>query len=105
MPTVSPRTLTVVIPALNEEEAIGSTIRRCLDARDEIKRAAGLDDVELIVVSDGSTDRTVEIARGFHDVEVIVFEKNRGYGAAIKEGFRHGRGDLVGFVDADGTCD
>jgi glycosyltransferase involved in cell wall biosynthesis len=101
----SPRTLTIVIPALNEEEAIGETISRCLAARDEIRRVADLDDVEVIVVSDGSTDRTVEIARGFDEVEVIVFEKNRGYGAAIKEGFRRGRGELVGFLDADGTCD
>ena len=102
---MSARTLTVVIPALNEEEAIGSTIQRCLNAREEIKFAAGLDDVELIVVSDGSTDRTAEIACGFEEVQVIVFEKNRGYGAAIKEGFRRGRGALVGFLDADGTCD
>lgn len=100
-----PRTLTIVIPALNEEEAIGSTVRRCLDAREAIRREAGLDDIEIIVVSDGSTDRTVEIARSFDEVEVIVFEKNRGYGAAIKEGFRRGSGSLVGFLDADGTCD
>jgi glycosyltransferase involved in cell wall biosynthesis len=100
-----PRILTAVIPALNEEEAIGSTIVRCLSAREMIKRVAGLDDVEIIVVSDGSTDRTVEIAQGFDEVKVIVFEKNRGYGAAIKEGFRQGKGSLVGFIDADGTCD
>ena len=98
-------TLTIVIPALNEEEAIGRTITRCLEARAIIKRTAGLDDVELIVVSDGSTDRTVEIARAFNDISVIVFETNRGYGAAIKEGFRQGKGSLVGFIDADGTCD
>jgi glycosyltransferase involved in cell wall biosynthesis len=36
---------------------------------------------------------------------VIVFERNRGYGAAIKEGFRQASGDLLGFLDADGTCD
>ena len=34
-----------------------------------------------------------------------MFEQNRGYGAAIKEGFRQGTGKLVGFLDADGTCD
>jgi glycosyltransferase involved in cell wall biosynthesis len=100
-----PTTLTIVIPALNEEEAIAKTIDECLDAREPIKRAAGLDEVEIIVVSDGSTDRTVEIARGFDDVKVIVFAQNRGYGAAIKEGFRQGSGGLVGFIDADGTCD
>ncbi len=105
MSVPQPHTLTVVIPALNEEEAIGNTVRRCLDARESIKRAAGLDHVEIIVVSDGSTDRTAEIARGFDEIEVIAFEKNRGYGAAIKEGFRRGSGSLVGFLDADGTCD
>jgi glycosyltransferase involved in cell wall biosynthesis len=105
MPITRPRSLTVVIPALNEEDAIGSTISRCLAAREKIKLVAGLDDVEIIVVSDGSTDRTVEIARSFDEVMVIVFEKNKGYGAAIKEGFRRGRGSLVSFIDADGTCD
>jgi glycosyltransferase involved in cell wall biosynthesis len=100
-----PTTLTIVIPALNEEGAIAGTITRCLQAREQIKREAGLDDVEIIVVSDGSTDRTVEIARGFNEVEVIVFERNRGYGAAIKEGFGRGKGTLVSFLDADGTCD
>ena len=105
MSVAQARTLTVVLPALNEEHAIGGTVRRCLDAREEIKRTARLDDIEIIVVSDGSTDRTVEIARSFDEVEVIVFEKNRGYGAAIKEGFARGNGGLVGFIDADGTCD
>jgi glycosyltransferase involved in cell wall biosynthesis len=97
-------TLTIVIPALNEEEAIGGTITRCLEAREIIKRTASLDDVEIIVVSDGSTDRTAEIARTFPDIGLIEFDTNRGYGAAIKEGFRQGKGSLVGFIDADGTC-
>jgi glycosyltransferase involved in cell wall biosynthesis len=109
MPTVPSPVLTVVIPALNEEESIGSTIRRCLDARQEICRTGGVRDVQVIVVSDGSTDRTADIARELAATEpsvtVIVFEKNRGYGAAIKEGFERGTGDLVGFLDADGTCD
>jgi glycosyltransferase involved in cell wall biosynthesis len=97
--------LTIVIPALNEEEAIASTVERCLAACEEIQFAAGLELVELIVVSDGSTDRTAEIAESFDEVKLIVFEQNRGYGAAIKEGFRQGRGNLLGFIDADGTCD
>jgi hypothetical protein len=97
--------LTIVIPALNEEEAIGDTIRRTLEAREHITANSPVRDLDVVVVSDGSTDRTEEIARGFEDVTTLVFEKNRGYGAAIKCGFEHGRGDLVSFLDADGTCD
>ena len=49
------QSLTIVIPALNEEDAIGSTIERCLEARDAICDDAGIAEVEIIVVSDGST--------------------------------------------------
>jgi len=98
------RILTIVIPALNEEDAIGATIQRCLDARDHIVAASSIDAVELIVVSDGSSDRTEEIAKGFSEVSVLAFDTNRGYGAAIKTGWQHGCGEYLGFLDGDGTC-
>lgn len=97
--------LTIVLPAYNEEDAIGATIERCLAARHTIVDNSPVSEVEVIVVSDGSTDRTAEIAAGYDDVHLITFEKNRGYGAAIKCGFQEGTGELVGFLDADGTCD
>ncbi len=100
-----PRSLTVVVPAYNEEEAIGDTVSRCVAARDFIVEHSPVSSVEIIVVSDGSTDRTAEIVRQAPDVSLIEFEENRGYGAAIKEGFRQGTGDFVGFLDGDGTCD
>ncbi len=102
---MSDAALTIVIPALNEEAAIGDTISRCLAAREEIKATADLADVQIVVVSDGSTDRTVEIAEGFEEVRLIVFPTNRGYGAAIKRGWEIGDTGLLGFLDADGTCD
>lgn len=98
--------LLIAIPALNEEESIGSTVRRCLEAREHIVSGGVATAVEITVVSDGSTDRTVEIARGFGDaIDLVVFEVNRGYGAAIKEAWRRSDADLLGFLDADGTCD
>jgi glycosyltransferase involved in cell wall biosynthesis len=102
--------LTIVIPALNEEEAIGQTIQRTLDAVAEIQARGHVGRIEIIVVNDGSTDRTPQIAQAFVDrhpdgVKLIQFAKNRGYGTAIKEGFRAGSGDLLSFLDADGTCD
>ncbi len=102
---IDPKSFTIVVPALDEEAAIGDTIARCLAARSSILEAAGLERVEIVVVSDGSTDRTAEIARGFDEVKTIVFEENRGYGAAIKEGWRQSNSLFLGFLDADGTCD
>lgn len=100
-----PKSLTIVIPALNEEEAIGHTLERCLAARESIKKNTPIEEIEIVVVSDGSTDRTAEIARSYDSVKVIAYEKNRGYGAAIRLGFASASGELVCFMDADGTCD
>lgn len=97
--------LGIVIPAYNEEDAIGQTIQRTLEAKENIIAQSPISEIEVIVVSDGSTDRTVEIASEYENVKTIVFEKNRGYGAAIKEGFSQSSGDVLGFLDADGTCD
>ena len=98
--------LLIVIPALNEEQSIESIIRRSLEARAQIIEGSPVTAVDITVVSDGSTDRTVERARRYAgSVNLIVFEKNRGYGAAIKEAWRQSDADLLGFLDADGTCD
>jgi glycosyltransferase involved in cell wall biosynthesis len=96
--------LSIVIPAYNEEEGIASIIERTLAARQTIQTRAGMATVEVLVVDDGSTDRTAEIARGFPEVRLLQLARNRGYGAAIKAGFSEATGDLLGFLDADGTC-
>lgn len=96
--------LSIVIPAFNEEGAISSIIERALAARAVIAEAANLSEVEVIVVNDGSTDRTAEIARRYADIHLITYDRNVGYGAAIKRGFAEARGSLLSFLDADGTC-
>lgn len=98
--------LSVVIPALNEEESIASIIERTLNAETFIKENSAVTSLEIIVVSDGSTDKTVAIAQTYiPKIKLIIFEKNRGYGAAIKKGWEEASGDLLAFIDADGTCD
>jgi glycosyltransferase involved in cell wall biosynthesis len=98
--------LLIAIPALNEEDSIRAIIEKSLDARDHIIRNSPVSKVDIAVVSDGSTDRTVELASQFvPGINLIVFEKNRGYGAAIKEAWRQSDAELLGFIDADGTCD
>ncbi len=103
--TAAPPSITIVIPALNEEAAIGRTIGCTLQAIPRLRSEGGVGDVRVVVVSDGSTDRTVEVARGYPGIELLVFPENRGYGAAIKEGWSRFPGELLAFLDADGTCD
>ncbi|MCP4666166.1 MAG: glycosyltransferase family 2 protein, partial [Deltaproteobacteria bacterium] len=97
--------LTIVIPAFNEEKSIGHTIEGCMAARKKLTEETAISDVEIVVVSDGSTDGTADIARSYGPVSVLACRHNHGYGAALKLGFEKGSGDLVGFLDADGTCD
>ena len=91
--------LTIVIPAYNEEQAIAAIIERTLAARSRIVANSPVTGVDGVVVSDGSTDETVRIARTYSDITLIEFEHTRGYGAAIKRGFAEGSGELVGFLD------
>jgi len=83
--------VSVVIPACNEAATIGSIINvvKSLDIVNEV-----------IVVDDGSTDRTAEIAENAGAI-VISHATNSGKGSAIKTGFKNSKGDIIAFIDAD----
>jgi glycosyltransferase involved in cell wall biosynthesis len=95
-------TLSVVIPAYNEEQGIAEITRRVLAVKEQL-RNVGVNNLELLVVDDGSADGTVEIVRAIEGVRLICHSQNRGYGAALKTGFNQAAGELIGFLDADGT--
>ncbi len=94
--------LSVVIPAYNEENGIAEIACRVLSVGPDLKKA-GIEKLELLVVDDGSKDRTAEVASQISGVNLIRHPLNRGYGAALKTGFSKASGDLIGFLDADGT--
>jgi len=98
--------LSVVIPAYNEEKGIAEIVHRVLSVRQDLEKA-GVPLLELLVVNDGSKDCTAQVTEELQEqddcVRLISHPRNRGYGAALKTGFSRAQGDLVGFLDADGT--
>lgn len=88
----SPNKLSVIIPAKNEEGAIGNIVMR---VRRELPAA------EIIVVDDGSSDRTGNLAAEA-GATVVRHPESLGNGAAVKSGARAASGDLFCFMDADG---
>ncbi len=95
------RCLSVVIPAYNEEQAIGAVLERTMAVAPALAEV-GLR-LEIIVVDDGSGDGTAGVVARCPQVRLLRHPTNRGYGAALKTGFRSARGDLLAFFDADGT--
>jgi Glycosyltransferases involved in cell wall biogenesis len=86
--------LTVIIPAFNEEKAIQEVLYKLTSLNLDYLH-------EIIVVDDGSTDDTAEIASQF-PVRVIKHTRNRGYGSALKTGINHAETEYVITIDADG---
>jgi glycosyltransferase involved in cell wall biosynthesis len=94
--------LSIVIPAYNEENGIAEIASRVLLVEPALRKI-GVDRLELLIVDDCSQDRTAETARNIPGVNLIRHAQNKGYGAALKTGFSRASGELIGFLDADGT--
>jgi glycosyltransferase involved in cell wall biosynthesis len=96
--------LSVFFPFWNEEENIESVVRNAVKIVDTYASKW-----EIIMVDDGSDDRTLEIARKLHQADkrlrVVSLHPNRGYGAALRAGFENARYNVVVFTDGDGQFD
>ena len=89
--------LTVIVPAYNEEKVLG-------DVLDDVKKIIAHKnyEAEVIVVDDGSTDKTSEIAKS-KGVIILRHKKNRGYGAALKTGIQASKNEVIVILDGDGS--
>jgi dolichol-phosphate mannosyltransferase len=92
--------LSVIIPVYNQEKELPSLLKRLKQALNST-----LLNYELIIVNDGSCDKTLEILQEERELEgnvqIISYPTNKGKGYAVKKGIMHARGDIVLFVDGD----
>jgi 4-amino-4-deoxy-L-arabinose transferase-like glycosyltransferase/putative flippase GtrA len=103
-PLLTTHSLSVVLPVYNEEQIIATTVEQVLDYL-----AGRVGDFEVIVVNDGSSDRTAallsDLARRDSRLRVLTHERNQGYGAALADGFAVATKELTFFMDSDGQFD
>lgn len=97
--------LSVFFPAYNEEKNIRRTVNSAIEVLEGIA-----DKWEIIIVDDGSKDKTGEIAKQIVDkypqqVRLITHTPNRGYGAALKSGMYNSKYKWIAFTDSDGQFD
>jgi glycosyltransferase involved in cell wall biosynthesis len=85
--------VSILIPAYNSEETIANTIQSAIDQTWQRK--------EIIVINDGSTDRTAEIARRFGSNITVLSTENRGLSAAVNYAFQNSHGDYIQELDSD----
>ncbi len=94
------QSMSIVLPAFNEEECIETAISQCVELLDQRYR-----DWEVVVVDDGSADETVAIVermiRQEPRIKLVRHPRNLGYGCALRSGFEAARGELVFFTDSD----
>lgn len=96
--------LSIFFPCYNDEKSIGKLVN---DATETAKKLTN--DFEIIVIDDGSTDKSREVLKGLvqknNNVKLIFHEKNVGYGGALQSGFKNAKKDLVFYTDGDGQYD
>lgn len=90
--------VSVVIPVLNEEQIIG----RVIDDLVNIFQQTGIIKYEIIVIDDGSTDKTKDVINS-KKIKVIIHNLNRGYGFALKSGIKNAIYENIVVIDGDGT--
>ncbi|KAG0725439.1 Dolichyl-phosphate beta-glucosyltransferase [Chionoecetes opilio] len=103
------KSLTVVVPAYNEEKRLPLMLEESLTYLEERAQKDNAFTYEMIIVDDGSKDKTTEVAMGYTNkfgcdkVRILTLAWNRGKGGAVRMGMFRARGKLLLFADADGA--
>jgi glycosyltransferase involved in cell wall biosynthesis len=96
--------ISVFFPCYNEQENVGRTVEKALDVLEKLNA-----DFEIIIIDDGSSDETGQIADEIAErdsrVKVVHHKHNLGYGAALQSGFKTATKELVFYTDGDGQFD
>lgn len=96
--------LSVFFPAYNDEKTIGGLVDKAFKILPKVAAK-----YEVIVINDGSNDNTASVlknlAKRYVYFKIITHSKNRGYGGALKSGFKNSRGEFVFYTDGDGQYD
>ncbi|KAM3084206.1 dolichyl-phosphate beta-glucosyltransferase [Clarireedia jacksonii] len=107
--------MSLVVPAYNEEERLVGMLEEAVAVLDDSygrgdEKSKGMGGYEILLVNDGSKDKTVQVALDFarknnlHDIfRIVTLEENRGKGGAVTHGMKHVRGKYAVFADADGA--
>lgn len=92
--------LSIVIPAYNEEKRIGKTLPNVIKYVEKLGKEGY--SAEIIVVNDGSTDKTIDVLNTFKDsINIVTYTPNHGKGYALREGVKKSQGEYIYIADAD----
>ena len=98
------KSLSIFFPAYNDSKSIGMMVEKAYSVGSKIS-----DQLQVIVVNDGSQDHTAEVLDKlkirYPDLEIITHANNKGYGGALRSGFKNSRNEWVFYTDGDGQYD
>ena len=86
--------VSIIIPCYNHAQFLEKAIQSCLDQSHQ--------NIEVIIIDDGSTDNSIQVAKSFKDERILVIEQNNsGVGIARNRGIKQSKGEYLNFLDAD----
>ena len=98
--------ISLIFPCHNEERAIPQVLPQAISIQRELLEQKKVKDFEILIVNDGSTDRSLEKLKPYSkEIQIIKLAQREGYGSALKKGIKKAKGDWIAFCDLDNSCD